>query len=167
MLVSLATIFLVAALVGGATFALFTDTSTNANNTFAAGTVIVGLTDASFVTDNFNIDNIAPGDEISGSFTITNDGSLDQWYQIIPNIDGDLFAGETPATVTFDDYTAEDWVELASGESVVVSFVVQLPFEADNSYQEAGGTLSFTVNAQQVRNNPDKVATEFFVSPVK
>ena len=32
---------------------------------------------------------------------------------------------------------------------------------------EAEGAISFRVDAQQVRNNSDKSATEFVVSPVK
>lgn len=172
MFISLTLIFLVAALVGGATFALFTDTSTNVGNSFQAGTVIVRLSESTILeTDAFKAENMAPGDVIRGSFTIKNDGTLDQWYRIVPIFDdGTLFTGDWPAVLTIKDYDykAEDpWKELKAGDSVEVEFELALDENAGNYYQEAEGAISFRVDAQQVRNNSDKSATEFVVSPVK
>jgi spore coat-associated protein N len=59
-------------LVGGGTFAYFSDT-VNTQNTFAAGTLDLAV-NPNFVV---NIDNIKPGDEIYREFTLENNGTLD------------------------------------------------------------------------------------------
>ncbi len=73
---SMLMIALVAALVGGATFAYYTDQEVNNDNTFAAGTLDITLTDANI--DNpysgpmLSFDNIAPG------FGLKPDGTVDK-----------------------------------------------------------------------------------------
>ncbi|MGM0854739.1 MAG: TasA family protein [Bacillota bacterium] len=59
-------------LIGGGTFAYFSD-SVEAENTFAAGTLDLGLNPSTVV----NISNIKPGDEIYREFTLENNGTLD------------------------------------------------------------------------------------------
>ncbi|PGL72864.1 TasA family protein [Bacillus sp. AFS055030] len=58
-------------LIGGGTFAYFSDT-VETHNTFAAGTLDLGLNPKAVV----NISNIKPGDEIYREFTLENNGSL-------------------------------------------------------------------------------------------
>lgn len=149
-MVSLMMIALVATLIGGATFAIFTDTATNTNNTFSAGTLDVNALNQAITVP---IDNIAPGDTISGSFVVENNCSLDMWYRVKANVGGSLFAGATPAVVEFDPANGG----LASDVDQTVNFSVKLPVAADNTYQAAEGTLSFTVDAQQMANNPSPV----------
>ena len=148
---SMMMIALVAALVGGATFALFTDATTNDNNTFAAGTVKI-IAGGQVYSDTVDISNIAPGDVISGSFDVENNGSLKLWYNVTQTASGPLFSGATPAEVALTD---PGWKELAPGATATVNYTVTLPLETNDDYQGATGTLSFTVDAEQFDNNPN------------
>lgn len=60
------------ALVGGGTFAYFSD-SEGANNTFAAGTLDLAVEP----TEIINVDNIGPGDSFVRDFELQNNGTLD------------------------------------------------------------------------------------------
>lgn len=60
------------ALVGGGTFAYFSDSFTT-NNTFAAGTIDLAVEP----TEIINIDNLKPGDSMLRDFELQNNGSLD------------------------------------------------------------------------------------------
>ncbi|WP_100010389.1 TasA family protein [Lentibacillus sediminis] len=66
-----ATAILGLSLVGGGTFAYFSDAET-VDNTFAAGTLDLGVDP----TIAFDIDNLKPGDTMIRSFKMTNEGSL-------------------------------------------------------------------------------------------
>ncbi|MFD2044970.1 TasA family protein [Ornithinibacillus salinisoli] len=59
-------------LVGGATFAYFSDAE-ETNNTFAAGTLDLSVDPTTIV----DVDNLKPGDVIYREFELINDGSLD------------------------------------------------------------------------------------------
>lgn len=59
-------------LIGGGTYAYFSDT-VETNNTFAAGSLDLSVNPETIV----NIDNLKPGDEISREFTLSNEGTLD------------------------------------------------------------------------------------------
>jgi spore coat-associated protein N len=59
-------------LMGGGTFAYFSDT-VETQNTFAAGVLDLNLNPGTVV----NIDNIKPGDEIYREFVLENNGTLD------------------------------------------------------------------------------------------
>lgn len=61
-----------AALVGGGTFAFFSDKEVS-NNTFAAGTLDLSLNPSTVV----NVSNLKPGDTIEKEFKLENKGSLD------------------------------------------------------------------------------------------
>ena len=145
--VSFVIMALVCALVGGATFALFTDTATNAANTFSAGTVDVN---AGPQVVTIPVAGMAPGDTVSGTFKVTNAGTLDAWFKVTANAAGDLFGGATPAAVTVSN-TA--FTAIAAGTEATVNFSVALPLAADNAYQGVKGTLSFTVDSEQQANN--------------
>lgn len=150
MAVSFVIMALVCALVGGATFAIFTANTTNTGNTFSAGTVAITAGDSGITTSGVDITKMAPGDTDEGSFTVTNTGNLKIWYKVTPNASGALFDGLTPATVK----TQTGWLPLDPGASATVSFSVALPLQADNLYQGVSGNLNFTVNAEQFANNP-------------
>ncbi|WP_417898040.1 TasA family protein [Bacillus haimaensis] len=66
-------------LIGGGTFAYFSDTI-ETQNTFAAGTLDLNVNPNVVV----NINNIKPGDEIYREFTLENNGSLDI-YKVLLN----------------------------------------------------------------------------------
>lgn len=59
-------------LIGGGTYAYFSDSVTT-NNSFAAGTLDL----AAEPTEIINIDNIQPGDSFTRDFELQNNGSLD------------------------------------------------------------------------------------------
>lgn len=71
--VTLASVGLGAALIGGGTFAWFNATAQIEGNTFAAGTMKIGATPASAV---FNVTNLKPGDWMERSFVVENEGSI-------------------------------------------------------------------------------------------
>lgn len=58
-------------LVGGGTYAYFSDSETT-NNTFAAGTIDLGLEP----TEVIEVDNIQPGDSMTRNFELQNNGSM-------------------------------------------------------------------------------------------
>lgn len=60
------------ALIGGGTFAYFSDT-VKTTNTFATGTLDLSINPEAII----NIDNIKPGDTMPRAFTLTNSGTLD------------------------------------------------------------------------------------------
>ncbi|QRG68113.1 TasA family protein [Brevibacillus choshinensis] len=72
--VTLASVGLGAALIGGGTFAWFNATTEVANNTFAAGTMAIGTQPAQGV---FQVSNMKPGDWAVKTFQVQNKGSLD------------------------------------------------------------------------------------------
>lgn len=59
-------------LIGGGTYAYFSDQETT-NNTFAAGTLDLSVNPSTVI----DIDNIKPGDSVTKDFELKNDGSLD------------------------------------------------------------------------------------------
>lgn len=94
-------IVLVCALVGGATFAYFSDTATNTGNTFTAGTLNMVMSDDN-ETDQDNLTatwvsptNWAPGQEVTGTIAFKNTGSIKAqhiyfgFYNLLSNGQGD------------------------------------------------------------------------------
>lgn len=61
-----------AALIGGGTFAFFSDKEVS-NNTFAAGTLDLVANPTTII----NVDNLKPGDTVKRDFKLENKGSLD------------------------------------------------------------------------------------------
>jgi len=148
-LASFVVIGLVAALMAGATYAVFTSTASNDGNVFATGTVNVT---AGVTTFGGAVANMAPGDVVTGEFVVTNTGSLELKYTITPSATGVLFEGTAPAVLAI--VTGEDQGMLAAGASATVHYSVSFPSGAGNEYQDAAGNIVFTVDAQQTANNP-------------
>lgn len=73
---SLLVIALAAALMGGATFAYFTDTATNTGNMFSAGTLKINITQPAQGAAIFNVPNMYPGQAVTGYVYVKNAGSL-------------------------------------------------------------------------------------------
>jgi spore coat-associated protein N len=152
---TMATTALGATLLAGGSFALFTSTTTNAGNTFTAGTVVVtDTTSGTLASQEVNFGNIAPGDTKTLSMTVKNTGTLEQWVKIdsdATNISkkGSLFAGATPVILTLDTKV----VKLAPNQTATFDVTYEFPRGADNSYQSAAGAFNVVVDAVQYRNN--------------
>ncbi|WP_108668911.1 TasA family protein [Peribacillus acanthi] len=152
---AMGTMALAAALVGGGTYALFSDTVTNAGNTFTAGTVeITDMTGGKVFASSLLVGNLAPGDTETKTVTVKNDGNLEIWVAIDNTASdatklGDLFGGGTPLSVTYDTAVKK----LAPGASTTFNVTYNLPLAADNSYQGDTGKFDVVVKAVQVRNN--------------
>ncbi|TFE04018.1 CalY family protein [Jeotgalibacillus salarius] len=93
------------ALIGGGTYAYFSDTEVS-NNTFAAGKLDLALDPTTIV----NVDNIKPGDTMFREFDLINNGSLD-----IGSID-------LKTKYTVNDYHGDNTGDL--GKFIRVNFLV-------------------------------------------
>ncbi|WP_066315650.1 TasA family protein [Bacillus sp. FJAT-29814] len=149
-----------AALIGGGTFALFTNEATNAGNTFTAGKVIISdATGGAALSTTSFISNLAPGDTENATVTVKNDGNLDAWVKIegvTTNKDdianngvGDLFEGANPLQITHQATP----VLIPHGESRTLTVGYNFPREAGNEYQGDTGSVTFNLKAVQSRNN--------------
>jgi spore coat-associated protein N len=151
---ALASTALGAALIGGGTFALFTDTATNNNNTFTAGKLdISDFPDNGVFTQTVNFANLAPGDSENATLTITNNGTLDAWVRVDPNgttTTGDLFSGDNKLQLNLDQNV---YFVAANGGQATLTVGYEFPKAAGNEYQGKRGTATFKVQAVQVRNN--------------
>jgi predicted ribosomally synthesized peptide with SipW-like signal peptide len=146
---------LATALVVGTTLAIFTDEAENVGNVFTAGTVDITAGETTLLPVALAA-NMAPGDTVTGSFVVTNVGTLELRFDVSMDATGVLFEevdpGDTPAEVTLDAYYQD--VVLGPEDEATVEFSVHLPITADNSYQGTTGTVNFTIEAEQTANNP-------------
>ncbi|MGB9903868.1 MAG: TasA family protein [Desulfotomaculales bacterium] len=94
-------IALMAALVGGATFAYFNDTETSTGNSFAAGTLDLKLDGGDDNVVKFTASNLAPGQSGKGTWTIRNAGNINGFVDLtgITVVN----TGATPGTSEFAD----------------------------------------------------------------
>jgi len=67
---------LVMVLVGGGTWAYFSDTESSANNSLAAGTLDLNIDGGDTAVTAFSVTGVVPGDNGSGDNTLANVGSL-------------------------------------------------------------------------------------------
>jgi spore coat-associated protein N len=161
LVLSMLAIAMTALVVTTASFALFTASTTNANNVFTTGTVAVnGL---SGCDNTFN--NIAPGDHGTFPCTVTYTGSLDAWLGLnsafggaLTNCDGanSLQVAITEGATTFANSGIDQLVGAApyhTGNSVTFTVNWNLPLAAGNSCQAKSATLTLMVDAVQSRNN--------------
>ncbi|KRE51286.1 TasA family protein [Paenibacillus sp. Soil522] len=145
-------------LVAGGTSALFTDTASNTNNTFAAGSVqIETAATPVFAATDIVFNNMAPGDAGTKTISVTNTGSLDAWVRVKQiTTSGALFSGATPLTLNnFEVY------QIPAGQSKTYTINYAFKKAADNSYQGANGIADIEFEAVQVKNNanPWSIAT--------
>lgn len=156
--VSLLVIAMVSLVVSASSFALFSAQSSNADNTFTAGTVSLGA--PIIIPEVF--DNIAPGDTGSSSYSIEYTGSLDAWIGLDTVSSGDLFtcdggmfyADLSDGTNTYSANAVDQVVgEYAQGDTLNLTLNWELDLAAGNDCQGDSGTVSMMVKAVQSRNN--------------
>ena len=63
-------------IIGGATFAYFSDTESSTNNALTAGTLDLNIDGGDIAVTTFSAGAVAPGDSGSGSSTLSNVGSM-------------------------------------------------------------------------------------------
>lgn len=140
LMASIMSMSLAAALVGGATFAYFSDSVTNANNAFAAGTLDITAPTAAI----FTASNIYPGWSQTKTLDVTNNGSLDFKFSIASSM---VAAGDT---ALYNSLTCE----IKDGSTILytgpISSVnpsnIALPVDdPSTTINESKKTLSFTV----------------------
>jgi hypothetical protein len=186
------------AVMGISSYAQFT-----ANGSMAAGTDVptftagtLGITPGSF-TGNWiesevdqtdpqmmwdSISNMAPGDTWSQTVTVTNTGSLPEYYQVSVTPNGNLFtesfsangvpSNNAAANVNIQVATSSgytnilgpvdastqagvdgNYVLINPGETETLLVSVTLPLAANNAYQGQSGSFSIDFNAVQSDNN--------------
>ena len=171
-LISLMAIALVVGLVGAGTMAYFSDTESSTGNTFAAGTVNLTLAGGNPLP--FQITGMAPGDTVTGTVTVTNSGTLELRYAMTTTPDDgsildeqltvvitapgptQLYSGVLSSAAIGDPTQGPQTGDrvLAADASEVLTFVVTLPADSDNTYQGLSCTVDFVFNAEQTANNP-------------
>jgi hypothetical protein len=92
----------------GLSGAIYTDTEAVGNNTFTVGTLDIS---ASPATALFTATTMAPGDAVTESLTVSNDGSLDLRYAIESETDEDVLAAQLDLTIKSGVTTCDntDW----------------------------------------------------------
>jgi len=67
---------LIIGIVGGGTYAYFSDTESSTGNTLSAATLDLKINGGDAAITTFNVSNVAPGDSASANSTLRNAGSL-------------------------------------------------------------------------------------------
>ncbi len=155
-LYSVLSIAALAVLVGGATFAYFSDTETSNGNTFTAGTLDLLVDGSNNNVVKFNVTNMRPGNQPKASYLLHNNGTL-KGYLDLENIsvtnnenscvEPEVEAGDTTCGTVGDgelqdvvnlrlfiDYGGDGWI--STGDKVFYNGKVKnLPshFELDES----------------------------------
>jgi predicted ribosomally synthesized peptide with SipW-like signal peptide len=143
-LFTLVAVILCVGLMGSA-FAYFTDTETSADNQFTAGNLDIELSDPTPGGDDPL--NMAPGDEVTLDYTLTNNGTVYCDWEVVLTPSGDLFSGATPATAAA---SPDSGTSLAPSGTVDITVTISLPAEADDDYQDATGSLDVDVEATSI-----------------
>jgi signal peptidase len=154
---SLLVLGLLLALIAGGTFAAFTATASNDNNSFTTGTLMVDQP-ALNVSGGWTITNAFPGFSQSHAFTVRNGGTVPlNWTASIagsgtlfgPVNDPDGADDNNPATVSLTPTSGE----LDPGTSTTVTGIFNMPVAAGNGYQDTAGAVTLTVNGTQANSS--------------
>ena len=110
---SLMTIALVSALIGGGIFAYFSDVETSTGNTFTAGTLDLNLDGGNTNVVKFTVSDVKPGDSGGGSWTVANVGSI-AGYLDLESISVSEAIGTTTDPEEADEPTGVDTIQLGT-----------------------------------------------------
>lgn len=175
--ISVFSILISLSLMGGATFAYFTDTATSGQNTLATGTLNVEIDQTAGIFQNTTpVTNWQPGEERQIRFDVTNDGTLPVYLRAAATGDwANTALDENLVKVTLVEFwNGSAWQTLASNPSGLTGFVyysiggldsglielagadrehfrltVLLDPSANNSYQGQNFNAIITVQARQ------------------
>ena len=112
-LISLMTIALVSALIGGGIYAYFSDVETSTGNTFTAGTLDLNLDGGNTNVVKFTVSDVKPGDSGGGSWTVANVGSI-AGYLDLESISVSEAIGTTTDPEEADEPTGVDTIQLGT-----------------------------------------------------
>jgi predicted ribosomally synthesized peptide with SipW-like signal peptide len=148
-LMSLMTIALVGALIGGGVYAYFNDTETSTGNVFTAGTLNLDLTDASengneSETATWVFSNLVPGASGGGArLTVTNNGTINGFLDLsgIGVVNAEHY---DVATNEAEESMDADTSDLTGGGELGDNLLIQLWIDADNNGLVGGGGGTLT-----------------------
>lgn len=147
---SLLIICVAALVVSLGTFAYFSDSASSTGNTFSAGTLYINDGSHTFtITPDSPWGNMAPGQTRTGSFTITNNGTIAMGSLAVSTTNGGfLFTYDSNHATSSASCPASS---LAAGASTTCTLTVSLPEPgyADNTYQNKSGTVDVVVTGTQ------------------
>lgn len=108
--------------------------------------------------------NIAPTDKVTFKIAVQNDSNVPIKYRtIVACTKDDGLAGGLSVTLDEQKFTTSaigEWTQLAAnGEIADVNVAVELPFDADNKYQNKSCTLSYKVEAVQANGKTNNGVT--------
>ncbi len=162
---SLLAVGVISLVVSAASLALFNAVSTDAVNTFTAGTVTLGEPSTSIG----NVTDIAPGDSGSYTYEVEYTGSLEAWLSLTTWVYGDLKTCDNGGHFTVDisdgtnTYSANGGNQLLGkfnqGETVTLTVNWGLDRAAGNDCQGDSAQIHLTVVAVQARNNTNNAGT--------
>ena len=165
---SLLNIALLAVLIAGATYALFTDEA-KVNTTITSATVDIELelkslelysldvlqnglefenggTAEEKADGSIELKYVSPGDKMVAHFRLANSSNITIAYNVMFSISGELASG----LVTSVNGAPAAWTELAPGQSVEdLAISVELPVTAGNEYQDKSANVLILVQAIQ------------------
>ncbi|HWI66286.1 MAG TPA: TasA family protein [Symbiobacteriaceae bacterium] len=154
MALSMLAVGVTAMIVSAASFALFTASATNNNNTFTAGTVTLGAVAGC----SNNIGPIAPGDSGNFNCDVQYTGNLDAWVGYTATISGDLTTCDGGGRFTAPGLNlgAIPMVlgpAASNGQHRMVPVNWNFALAAGNDCQGDTGTITVNFYAVQSRNN--------------
>lgn len=157
----------------GSAFALFTSSASNNGNVLGAGNLVLSInTQAPISTGVFNVSSIIPGQSVTQTLTLKNEGSVDASNIIVQGIDinggtlgpalnmelfldnnndGQVDVGDTPlggpAALNSGAWTGySTGLPLPAGQFKNVLVRITFDSNADNSFQ--GANVNFDINLQ-------------------
>lgn len=68
---------LIVGVIGGATYAYFSDTESSTNNTLSGGTLDLNINGGNIAVTTINVSDVAPGNSGSGNSTLANVGNME------------------------------------------------------------------------------------------
>jgi len=146
-LMSLMTIALVGALVGGGVYAYFSDTETSTGNTFTAGTLDLNLDGGNTNVVKFTVSDVKPGDSNGGTWTVANVGNI-AGYLDLESCNVTEAIGVTTDPELADEPTLSDTTQL--GNYLMVHIFVDTN---NNGSWDSGETDILGTNAAPVAIN--------------
>jgi spore coat-associated protein N len=167
---SIATGALAVSMIGGGTYAYFSDTEVN-NSSFAAGTLDINVKGNDKDNAIINVDNLKPGDVMTRTFKLNNTGSLDVSKVLLTSsysvgdVKGDNGSADFGEHIKVQFLINNDkgnevikntTLKALKGYDVAERDLLAWIFGAENSGLKAGTSDTLTVKFEFVDNKKDQ-----------